>query len=71
MSYHSKSCTSLMKHLGGCWLCARSFGNCAEFPGGHMQQRRSTKEETYAFFGRLTFHRGHLLSLNSQQHQSS
>ena len=35
------------------------FGNCAEFPGGHIQQRRSTRKKIMHFFWRLTFHRGH------------
>ena len=38
---------------------ASSFGNCAKFPAGHMQQRRSTRKKIMHFFWRLTFHRGH------------
>ena len=35
-----------MKHLGGCVDCVQEvFGNCAEFPCGHMQQRRSTRKK--------------------------
>ena len=73
MIYHSKSCTSLMKHLGGRWLCARSIWKLCRISRWSHTTKKVYQEENYAFFLETDFspRTPWVLSFNSQQHQSS